>query len=170
MNKGASIAAIAFCLLLGAGASVEPPAADPPAPQGELRLTGTGIKRLTLERPGQPDIVLQSPAPATLLPAGRYRWKQVDLDGGKGVGIYTARTHGYGPWITIAPGKPATLDIGGPLTPEVQVSRNGSKLVLIHLLRDATGRHYYAEGRSDRPRFIATQNGKTIGSGRFEYG
>jgi hypothetical protein len=173
MKKGLFICVTGLCLLglVGLGGVSAGAVADEPArPQGELRLTGTCIKRLTLARPGQPDVVLKSPGASVLLPEGQYRWTEVYLESGKGSGGFKASTYNYESWITIAPGRPATLEIGGPLKPEIQVNRRGSKLTLVHLLSDAVGNYYDAEGRSDRPRFTASQNGQTIGSGQFEYG
>lgn len=163
------VLAVSLLLWVGPGAGDLYAETESTEPRGELHLTGRFIERLVLLRFGHGEMVLESPASTVLLPEGKYAWSQVTLRGKRTGAKFTAYSHS-GSWLQIAAGKPATLDVGGPLEPLVHVQRRGDRLVLSHHLRGTGGEYYHSSSRRTRPEFAVTHDGQAVGSGRFEYG
>lgn len=164
-------AAVAWLLFLPAS----PAAAELTAGQSaedaacELKIEGKFIRRLTLENKNGHLEQIDQPGPKLSLPAGQYRVRQVDLEGGyRHVDPYSAaKTQ----WFTLAAGRPYQLKLGAPLRPHVKATRVGRFLELDYELLGAGGRKYSPQQpQANRPQFAVYKGGGRIGSGRFEYG
>jgi hypothetical protein len=151
----------------GPGDAARGPTPEAAGPRGELRLTGRFIRRLTLQSRGGRIVVLEELGPTIQLPVDDYRVREVCL--GPGNRCFTAAIDSRR-WIRVVPDAPATLDVGGPLKPSIQVTRHGTRLEMVHLLEGQGGETYSAADSAERPRFTVTHAGRTIGSDRFEYG
>lgn len=138
--------------------------------QGGLAIQGRAIERLTLVDANDKVTAIERPQESILLPAGKYRVQQVELQGGFSCHEYFASDDA---WIHVAAGRTPVLKVGAPLTPQVSVKRTGRVLTVDYELVDAAGRTY-APGNDNRrtkpPAFAVLKNGRTIGSGSFEYG
>jgi len=135
-----------------------------------LTIQGRGIERLTLVDTGQRETKIERPGESVVLPAGRYRLREVELTGGFSCQEYFASDDD---WIQVAVGQSPVLKAGAPLTPQVRVNRSGRVLTIAYELVDAAGRSYAPGSDSRRtrpPAFTVSKNGRTIGSGSFEYG
>jgi hypothetical protein len=117
-------------------------------------------------------VVLDRPEPKVRIPVGTYNkyWlalKHKDTE---------AFCH-YADWlnpkpVTITASKLAVLNMGGPLTNWVTVEKRGRTLTLEYQMLGAGGR-YRLSGPVDRtkpPQVAIYQNGKPVGSGKFEFG
>ena len=138
---------------------------------GELQITGRFIQRLVL-RGGSYLILLDQPAGTVKIPAGTYGPPQVRLEQG-GIGVFGDASQSlFGKQIVVAGQKPAVLNIGGPLTNSVSVSRHGADLRLDYRLVGVGGEAYQmaVQNRSQPPEFAVYQAGKNIASGKFEFG
>ena len=138
-------------------------------PQGQLKLEGKFINRLTLSS-GSSTVLLYSPEDTVSVPVGSYHCKGVFLDGGE-AGMFTTEIRHH-PTVKITQDQPATLKVGGPLVNSVKVEPFGSTLRLKYLLTDSAGNEYESfSGRSENPPvLIVKKDGKEIASGDFEYG
>ena len=164
------------------------PAKQPAAPtsMGELKIEGKLIEELTLER--KPEnrtfdpsntIVLNRLGATVSLPAGTYRVKAIELQGGylcvpPATGIVEDPVVGRGAvfedWFALTPDKPHVLKLGAPLKPTVTADRLGGALWLSYRLEDADGRWYVREKADKPPRFAVYQGDRIIGSDTFEFG
>lgn len=136
----------------------------------QLNIEGQAIERLTLVDAGEKETAIERPGKSISLPAGKYRLRDVELQGGFSCHEYFASDDD---WIHVAAGQSAVLKAGAPLTPRISVKRSGRVLTIDHELADAAGRTYTPgteNRRAKPPAFTVFKNGQTIGSGSFEYG
>ena len=145
-----------------AGEAAKKPAPDAGACQ--LIIEGQHIESLTFARQRGKPKTIQRPGSTVSLPAGRYRLERVALTGGFECYV------GGREWLALSADKPCHLKVGAPLTPNVEVSRQGRILQLSYELLDANGREYVGSDRSDPPRFTVYSGDRVVGSGDFEYG
>lgn len=160
-------------LLVGMGLGIPGVRADDEA-KGELRIEGKFINKLVLskiEGDGPPEIVLDSPGASVSLSEGKYYWKEIALDGGESVGLFSSNNWFPEPGarISISRDKPATLKVGGPLKSVITAQRSGNVLRLSYQLLGAGGEEYIADNRA-RPTYAVYRKGEQIASGSFEYG
>jgi len=132
-----------------------------------LTIQGRGIERLTLVDTGQRETKIERPGESVVLPAGKYRLREIELTGGFSCQEYFA---GDDDWIQVAVGRSPVLKAGAPLTPQVRVNRLGRILTIDYELVDAAGRTYAPDSDNRPPAFTVCKGGQTIGSGSFEYG
>ena len=132
--------------------------------KGELKIEGTHISRLVLERQDKHREEVSNPSGNITLPAGTYRVQQIELQGG-----YSHPSVG-GP-IIISPHAPAVLKAGGPILQVVHAERQGRMLVLNYELV-GIGDEKYRPVMTPQgpPSFTVYKGDKVIASGRFEYG
>jgi hypothetical protein len=137
---------------------------------GELKVTGQFMERVTLGG-GPYLVVLDKPEATVKVPVGRYTSASVLLKKG---GV-EARLDG--PWqaaagkITVAEKAPAVLNVGGPLTNSVSISRGGRNLNLGYQLVGAGGSYQMVnQDRAHPPEFTVYQGDKKVGAGKFEFG
>jgi hypothetical protein len=140
---------------------------------GEAHLTGAFIDRLVLEG-DQSLVLLDQPGPVVRLPVGSYSAPKVWLQSGES-GAFEQRRPQDGlvePQVTVTETTPVLLDIGGPLTNSVVVTRRGQSLHLSYQLVGRGGRVYSLrnQDRSVPPEFTVYQRGRKVGSGKFEFG
>jgi len=134
---------------------------------GILKLEGNYLGYIELHaRDGHTERITR-PEETIELPEGEYQLREVRLKGG-----YTYNSMGVsGPsWVTVAADKPATLKIGGPLVPTINVQRQGRILRFSYELRGVGGEAYTGGDRSKPPTFAVYKSQKQIASGKFEYG
>jgi hypothetical protein len=142
---------------------------------GEVALTGKYIERLILKEHQAKVpfiVVLDWPATTARIPVGTYNSSWVALKEKE-----TRAFSDYRDWfrvrpVTISAGKAAVLQAGGPLTNSVTVENQGRILSIEYQMLGAGGRYRLA-GPVDRtkpPEVAIYQNGKKVGSGKFEYG
>jgi len=145
-------------------------------PLGELKITGKFIRRLTLSgNSGNPWFtVLDQPAGTVRVPNGSYTQPFVQLEQNGIQAIWDANSSSSARQASIVVNAltSTTLDIGGPLTNSVAVSRHGSDLRLDYRLLGAGGQRYQLASldRSHPPEFAIYHAGKKIGAGNFEFG
>ena len=138
---------------------------------GEAKITGKFIQRLTLAG-GPYQVVLDQPEGVVRLPVGSYSEAKVRLQAGE-LGAYESADQARNDRkITISEKTPAVLEMGGPLTNSVSVTRRGSSLNLSYQLVGAGGRTYTSSSvdRTKPPEFVAFSGGRNVGSGKFEFG
>lgn len=142
-----------------------PPATD--AAACRLNIVGESIETLTLTNQAGVAKQLNRPGSSVSLPAGQYRISQVELKGG-----YRCRAAGTGKndLFRLVAGKSHQLEVGAPLAPSVQVTRQGRLLKIDYQLLDAAGRSYTGPRATDPPGFTVLKDGREIGAGTFEYG
>jgi hypothetical protein len=152
-----------------------------PVELGELAFTGKYVRRLLLTaneaRQTQPryTVLLDTPGGTNKIPVGTYNQCRIQLQSRSGVQVSTD-SMGIAPLVNkpvvVSATKPAVLNAGGPLTNVVKVTSNGRTLTLSYQLVSADGRscRLTPEDRSKPPEWVVTQNGKTIASGKFQYG
>ena len=161
---------VAAVLFLASGLGTAEEAEDAAGRDGagcELRIKGKFIKTLTLvDRLGKVEQI-PDPGPSVLLPAGEYRVREVELQGGFRCYVYSERDQD---WFTLSPDGPCDLQVGAPLTPKAKVGRQGRLLKLDYELLDAAGRNYSKRDRANPPRFAIYQGDRLLTSGSFEYG
>jgi hypothetical protein len=163
-------------------------AADQPAKQpaaaaamGELKIEGKFIEGITLERESggrtfDPNntIVLGRPGPSVSLPAGTYRLRGIDLQGGYTCSPPMAVVKDgirYESSFVLAADSPHVLRIGAPLNPTVTAYRDGPRIRFAYSLTDgAEERRYYKSVGGEPPRFAILQGDHVVGTGTFEYG
>jgi hypothetical protein len=145
--------------------------AEEPVALDEVKITGKYIKRLILSGESY-RVVLDQPAAAVKVPIGHYNQPTALLEQ-NGVTAY-CNTIGQlsGKQISVDGKAPAILAVGGPLTNTVIATRDGRDLVLNYQLIGAGGQAYLLANRDYEhpPEFAIYKNGKTIASGKFEFG
>jgi len=142
---------------------------------GELELTGKFIQRAVLRehRVAVPyTVVLDWPEPKVKVPVGTYNKYWAVLKEKE-----TQAFSYYGDWlnpppVTISPGKPTVLRMGGPLTNSLAVTKHGRTLSFQYELKGEGGRYRLAGpvDQSNPPQVVISQHGKPVGEGRFQYG
>ena len=146
---------------------------EKPMALGELRLTGQYIKRLLLHREGgSATVVLDTPGAVAQVPIGRYaKLVQVALKQG-GVEAYRqiSRDVGSTGRFVVSSNQPMVLEVGGPLTNSLAVSRRSHVLGLQYQLVGAGGEAYRLQGERKQPEFSIYRANKKIASGKFEFG
>lgn len=150
--------------------------AEQSVPLGELKITGKYIQRLTLSgNSGNPWFaVLDQPAGTVRVPTGSYTQPNIQLEQN---GVQAWCNPNSWPVARLASVQvngttPATLDVGGPLTNSVSVTRHGSDLRLNYQLLGAGGQTYQLANvdRSKPPEFAIYHDGTKLASGNFEFG
>lgn len=138
---------------------------------GDAKITGKFIQRLTLAG-GPYQVVLDAPEAAVKLPVGTYSESQVWLQVGEQSARQAANQGRGDQRIVISEKSPAVLNVGGPLTNSVAVTRRGPSLNLSYQLLGAGGCTYTSANvdRSKPPEFVAFSGGSKVGSGKFEFG
>ena len=160
--------AFSVLILLLSVLGADPTAAEQSPPDGatcQLILDGQGIEKLVLERENRGTYTKDVTGPSLWLEPGRYRVLQVTLKGG-----FNHDARGEAEWFTLSSDEPHHLRAGAPLTPRVDVKRQGRLLNLDYRLVDAAGRRYRNTDRTHPPRFTISTGGQQIASGLFEYG
>ena len=138
---------------------------------GELKVTGKFIQRLVL--PGGPYLVLlDQPAGTVKIPAGSYNQPNVRLEQNGTVANGNPSQTPSSRRFSVDDQTPAVLNVGGPLTNSVLVSRHGEDLRLDYRLAGVGGETYQManENRSHPPEFAIYKGDKQIASGKFEFG
>ena len=160
-----AVTVVATLILLGTGVN----AGEGQAPaMCRLTLEGQSITRLILRRKenGQRE-EFRRPEQSIELPIGQYRVQEIHLEGG-----YTCNTlrdpKQY--LIRVTLDEPATLKLGGPLKPTVNVERQGRQLVMSYSLFGVGGELYTNGNTANPPRFTVYRGDKIIASDTFEYG
>lgn len=134
---------------------------------GELKLSGTSIRRLLLE--GDTNVILYSPKAVVRIPVGNYTTRAIVLQAGDSP---LSASQDSSERITITETAPAVLDVGGPLQNAVTVSRNDDILLLSYQLVGRGGKSYSLVNQDSEnpPQFAVYRNEKKIFSGAFQYG
>jgi hypothetical protein len=171
MRVAGLVAVIILNLGFGPGslcAKDTPPSPDQGQKVGELNLQGQHIQRLVLSQKDGSRKKFDKPGETIKLAIGEYRLQEASLEGGYSCGI--TRPISDADWVTIAEDKPAVLKVGAPLKQTVEVTRQGSLLLLNYKLLGAGGEAYTSDNRSDPPAFTVYKGDKKIASCKFEYG
>ena len=151
--------------LLAAGARADQPAAA--HSKGGLEIDGKSIEQLTVEDRGGSQHAIQRPGQFVPLPAGEYRLRQVQVQGGYHWQLLPDTQE---PWFRVEAGAVHKVEAGAPLRPHATATPGPGCLALGYDLRDAAGRKYSGPRQGQPPRFVITKNGQEVGSGSFEYG
>jgi hypothetical protein len=166
---------------------------EQPTALGELRISGSFIDRLVLT--GGPYVVVLAQPPASVkVPPGRYHPYRVWLKQGKEEAYFDFGVPQSGmanvveeisgsQMPVVSPPPPeqavvvdeqrtAVLAVGGPLTNCVSATHRGRNLLLSYQLIGSGGGPYRLASWGDGkpPQFTIVKPGKTIGSGKFEFG
>ncbi|MBN1362783.1 MAG: hypothetical protein JW993_19450 [Sedimentisphaerales bacterium] len=172
--KSGRISKKVVCRLLAAGlmalggAVSAARAQDADQPKGKLKIEGTHIARLLLERDDGHTEEWSNLRGTIELPVGTYRVKQLTLRDD-----YTCQAQGLTKLrhLEVAPDKTAVLKAGGPLQQTIQIKRQGRVLVLNYQLRGIGGEEYAAPRRADnRATFTVYRGDRAIANDDFEYG
>jgi hypothetical protein len=163
-----------------------------PIALGELRISGSHIRRLVLEG-GPCLVVLEHPDASVRVPVGRYYPRCIWLQKGRTeayfrFGVSTsgksvvmdevtgAQLPVIGPppveRVVVDDQRPAMLVVGGPLTNFVSGTHRGRELFLGYQLLGAGGGEYRPVGRDfeEQPQFTIREGGMRVGAGNFEFG
>jgi hypothetical protein len=157
----------------GTGPDVPPMTADLTEirpPLGELVLDGRFIRRLVLEGAGL--VVLDSPTRSVLLPVDRYRVRSVYIQPAPGRPVLAASDSAQIAGLSVTPGAPCHLKVGGPLESIVTTTARGNVLQLDYVLKGVGGEQY-SLGNTDRvnpPKFAIYQGNHQLASGSFSFG
>lgn len=138
------------------------------AEMAPVTLGGNYIYQVVLENPGNNSriVLLTGSNTNALVPTGNYSCKIWLKE--KGSEAFGNLPQG----VTIASKKTNFLNVGGPLSNTVCVV-NGHTLLQMRYMLAGQGDTVYkmaTTGHASPPQFIATQNGKEVGSGTFQYG
>jgi hypothetical protein len=144
-------------------------------PTGELLITGSSIRRLTLETPeneGEPTVVvLDHPGPRVVVPTGLFAKAVVYLDPGDAWRPYPAWLQTA---VAIEEGGQTTLTVGAPLRHEVSVQANWGELAVATRLVGVGGEPYQPYGSSSDlpppPVVSVLHNGHQVATGAMRYG
>jgi len=138
---------------------------------GELKITGKFIQRLILAG-GPYLVVLDQPAASVKIPTGSYNPSDLRLEQNGAVALGDSSLPQSGRRFAVDDKTPAVLEVGGPLTNSVIVSRHGQDLRLDYRLVGAGGGTYLLanQDRSKPPQFAIYRGDKKIASGNFEFG
>ena len=145
------------------------------SPPGELRLGGEHIERLVLNCEDGPAKTFERPGKSIMLPAGRYRLRQLILEGGF--------THDApepmdfesmdSEWddatsIVVTAARPAKLNIGGPIRHWLKVRKDTRYLSMQYNRVGVGGERYLPAGPGKPPVFTVYRGNKKVGSGQLE--
>jgi hypothetical protein len=138
---------------------------------GELKVTGKFIQRLVLPG-GMYLVLLDQPAGIVKIPTGSYNQPIVRLEQNGTVAFCNPNQTPNSRRFSVDDKTPAVLNVGGPLTNSVNVSRHGEDLRLDYRLVGVGGETYQManENRSHPPEFAIEKGDKQIASGKFEFG
>jgi hypothetical protein len=142
---------------------------------GEVVLTGKSIQRVVLwehQAKTPYTVVLDRPRPKNQVPVGAYNRYWVALRERATEAFSDYRDWGHPKSVTVTAASVLTLPMGGPLTNWVTVAAQGRTLNFEYQLQGAGGRYRLAGpvDRSKPPQVAICQNGKEVGSGKFEFG
>lgn len=141
-------------------------AQDSEEPKGELKIGGTHIARLRLERDDGHTENWAHLSGSVELPVGTYQVQQLSL-----YDDYSCQQRSLvslGP-IVITEDEPAVLQAGGPLQQTVTIARRGRTLILGYGLQGIGGEQYTPRSAA-RAKFSVYRGDTAIASGNFEYG
>jgi hypothetical protein len=147
---------------------------EQPVALGEVNITGRFIQQLTLQ--GGPYLVrLAQPSGKIKIPVGNYDAipsVRIEQGGTKAETRFSYASGSASKRLVVSEQTPATLNVGGPLTNSIAVSRRGQNLRLDYRLVGAGGTEYQMvnQDRSHPPEFAVFKGGKQIASGKFEFG
>jgi hypothetical protein len=158
-------------LLLLSGLTSGQTEVTPPDPStGKLQVQGTHITTLSLRRiqDGHTE-TFKDPNGVLTLPEGTYSILQITLQD-----TFAYQPNGLPPLgdIVIARDRPCTLEIGGPLTPSLDITRQGRHLQLVYKLV-GIGQETYTRMNgtpAKAPTFTVSQGEQILDTGTFEYG
>jgi hypothetical protein len=146
---------------------------EQPVALGELSIAGQYIQRLVLGSAGDSYTVqLIQPAGVVSIPVGQYDLSVLRLEN-QGVTAHLKSNSRRSKSRLVVDGqKPGVLEMGGPLTNSIAVSRRGQNLRLDYRLVGAGGKDYQmlSQDRSSPPEFAVYKDAKQIASGKFEFG
>lgn len=156
-----------FVCSLSAGVRAEEAASDATPGMGELRIEGESIERLVLADSNGYGKEFNRPGAVVTLPEGRYRLREVALEGG-----YRCWPHQVpeGNPVTVSRGQPATLKVGGPLSQRIRPQRRGTVLALNFEIVGGAGELYSPPTSTGKPHVTVYRHDKQILSADFEYG
>jgi hypothetical protein len=138
---------------------------------GELKITGKYIQRLVLSG-GPYLVVLDQPATGVKVPTGSYIHPDILLEQNGTEAFCKSGQTRIRRRFSVDDKAPAVLNVGGPLTNSVTVSRHGKDLRLDYQLVGAGGEIYQLanQNRSQPPEFAVYKGDRKIASGKFAYG
>ncbi|OPZ98909.1 MAG: hypothetical protein BWY71_01128 [Planctomycetes bacterium ADurb.Bin412] len=141
---------------------------ETPGVQGSMSLHGNWSRGITLTSEAEPQTVR----------SGTYQPRQIDLLAKQGVDWY--RLYSSGPWgqlgeVEIKPEETTVLQPGPPLTLKADVNRRGRNVSIGFTIVGRAGEEYETVvkngKRTPTPTVkIVDSEGKTLASGKFEYG
>jgi hypothetical protein len=134
--------------------------------RGQLKIEGTHIARLLLQRDDGHTEEWSNLSGTIELPVGTYQVKQLSLQDG-----YTCQAGSLtklGP-IEISADAPTVLRAGGPLQQSIGVNRRGRMLILNYRLHGIGGEEY-APHSGAHAKFTVYRGTTAIAAGAFEYG
>jgi hypothetical protein len=139
-------------------------------PNGLINLQGKGIQRLVLTQQfGENESqTFNEPNESIKVAPGKYRVSQLELRGG--YSMIRGDPGRRNCQITVEEGKSATLKVGGPLSQNVKVTRQGCRLKLDYKLDGIGGEHYSDSLREKAPTFAVYRGDVQMGNGTFAYG
>jgi hypothetical protein len=139
---------------------------------GELKIEGRYISELVLcrkdghiEKFTTPNEELDG---IVKLPIGEYRLQTVFLRGGYTSGYATSLP--VRDWIKVTENKLAVLKAGAPLSPAVNVRKEGNFLAMDYQLLGIGNEAYTRSDRSKPPTFAIYKGQKKIASDKFKFG
>lgn len=141
-------------------------ARDSEEPKGELKIGGTHVARLGLERDDGHTENWTHLRGSVELPVGTYQVQQLRL-----YDDYSCQQRSLaslGP-IVITEDEPAVLKAGGPLQQTVTITRQGRTLILGYGLQGIGGEQYTPRSAA-QAEFSVYRGDTAIASGNFEYG
>jgi hypothetical protein len=142
------------------------------SPLGTLEMNGSSISRLILKEGKDRDssvVLLDFPGNKALVPARVYKWQRIILDGGE---IYVVLYADGQNEISVNINKVTPLNLGTPLIHTVDMSRQGTELILDYQLVGVGGEKYGQVRRDfkNRPTYVIYRGENKLASGSFEYG
>jgi hypothetical protein len=144
---------------------------EKPVALGEIKISGKYVQRLVLS--GGPYLVLlDDPAGTVKIPTGSYNQPNIRLGQNGTEALCNSSQSLFGRQLSVNDKTPTVLNLGGPLTNSVTVSRHGEDLRLDYRLVGVGGETYQLanEDRSHPPEFAIYKDAKKIASGKFEFG
>jgi hypothetical protein len=133
----------------------------------QLKINAEYIERLVLVDDSGKDYRFEDLSKPVMLPPGRYRLREVYLEGG--FQSYHWSDAGL-EWIEMGTDEEAILKIGPPLEQSIILARRGPVLKLDYKLTGQGGENYSSSDRENAPAFVIYKGDKQIASGKFEYG
>lgn len=137
------------------------------SPTGRLKIDSKYVERLILVDDSGKDYRFEDLSKPVMLPAGRYRLREVYLEGG--FQSYHWSDAGL-EWIEMGNDEEAILKIGPPLKQSITLARRGPILKLDYKLTGQGGENYSSSDRENAPAFVVYKGDKQIASGKFEFG